>query len=247
MSTTRDWQQARRDLLEEGRKHVGPPPDADKVEALLRGELPPEEAERLRGVLAYYPELVRVMTANETDDHAVLTESERETDLARVRQRLGLIPPIPLRRERPPTFAWAAGVIIALAIAGGVMVVRRRSPEPRPTLTKIMVADEESMTRGGSAVPSIVLAPSTDYLLKPLFRPQHAYREYRFELVGLNATAPRSLWTRDGIEHHSDGSFPVQLSTRGLEPGRYELVLYGRDGKYARLATYAFRVDASPP
>jgi hypothetical protein len=245
MNTTRDWQQARRDLLEEGRTRVGPPPDVEQVEALLRGDLPQEEAERVRGVLAYYPELVRVMTAKDSDDdQAVLTESERENDLARIRQRLGLTPPTPLRRERPRAFAWAAGVIIALAIAGGVMVLR--SPQPRSMLTKIMIADAERTVRGGSAVPAIVLAPSTDYLLKPLFRPSHAYRQYRFELVDMRSTTPRSLWTRDGIEHHSDGSFPVELSTRNLEPGRYGLILYGVDGKQERLATYAFRIDALP-
>lgn len=245
MNTPPDWQQAQRDLLEEGRKRVGPPPDVDKVEALLRGELPQEEAEHVRGVLAYYPELVRVMTANDSgNDQSVLTESERETDFARIRQRLGLTPPTPLRREHPPAFAWAAGVFIALAIAG-IVIVRLRAPERRPLLTKIMIADEERGVRGGPAAPPTVLAPVTDYLLKPLFRPVSAYQSYRFELVDLRSTPPRSLWTRDGVEHHPDGSFPVRLSTRDLEPGRYQLILYGVDGKDERLATYAFRID--PP
>jgi hypothetical protein len=238
--TKADWQQARRDLLEEGRKRVGPPPPVETVEALLRGELPQAEAERVRAVLAYYPELVRVMTANPIEnDEPVLTESEKNTDLERLRQRLAF------RSRRQPrsrsrTWALAAGVVIAVAIAGGV-TMRTRIEPPRATATKILRADAEREVRGAGGVPDSVLAPSTDYLLKPLYRPDREYGQYRFELLDLRAATSRSLWIRENIKHQVDGSFPIPVSTSELQPGRYELVLSG-DGD--RLATYTFRVES---
>jgi hypothetical protein len=238
--TKADWQQARRDLLEEGRKRVGPPPPVETVEALLRGELPAAEAERVRAVLAYYPELVRVMTANPIEnDEPVLTESEKNADLERLRQSFASQSRRPAP-SRARTFALAAGIVIAVAIAGGVMMRIRPNP-PRAVVTKVLSADEERLERGAGGVPDIILAPSTDYLLKPLYRPDREYRDYRFELLDLRAAPSHSLWIRENIKRQPDGSFPTSISTSDLEPGRYELIL---SGDANRLATYTFRVES---
>ena len=238
--TKADWQQARRDLLEEGRKRVGPPPPVETVEALLRGELPQAEAERVRAVLAYYPQLDRVMTANPNEnDEIVLTEKEKQADLERLRQRLEF----QSRRQpysRTRTFALAAGIVIAVAIAGGVMMRTRPNP-PGSVVTKVLSADEERAERGAGGVPDIILAPSTDYLLKPLHRPDREYREYRFELLDLRAAPSRSRWIRNNVKREPDGSFPISFSTDDLAPGRYELVL---SGDSHRLATYTLRVES---
>ncbi len=245
MNTTRDWQDARQDLLEDGRRRVGPPPDVEKVEALLRGDLPEAEAQRLREVLAYYPELVRVMAAEvPPESEAILTDAQREADFARIRQRLGLPPTVvemPHRRERSRAFALAAGIIVAVTI--GSIALMRWNREPRPMTTKVLIADAERGSRGPSSASAVVLSSESDYLLKPLYRPLRANREYRLELVDLNTTPHRSVWQQEGVKSQPDGSFPAHLSTEDLEPGRYELVLYGIDGEADRLATYTLWVD----
>jgi len=245
MSTTDKWEDVRRATLDEGRRRVGPPPEIETVEALFRGELADDEASRLRDVLAYYPELVRIVTATDSPDSPrVLTDTDRAADLARIRHRLGIEDSrtVGARPRRAHVFAWAACLIIGVGIAG-VAVMQRSRPAPRPAATKIIVADSERVSRGSSAVPEVILFSSTDYRLKPLYRPARPYGEYRFQLVDRNGATPRTVWTRNGVQRQTDGAFPVELSTSTLEPGRYELVLYGADATVDRLATYTLRVE----
>lgn len=249
MNTTEDWREARREALEEGRRRVGPPPDVEKVEALLRGELPEAEAKQVREVLAFYPELVRVMTGPAVDDERpVLTDVERDADVARMRKRLGL-PPAPVVEMRPRgggrTRFLAIAAVLAIAVTiGGVVALQRWQREPRVLTHKVLIADGARSVRGSSSAPAVVLAPATNYLLKPLYRPERVHREYRLELLDLGTTPPRAVWKQDGVERQADGSFPAELSTDDLVPGDYQLVLYGLDGSAERLATYALRIDA---
>lgn len=245
MISKSDWQDAYRDLLEEGRKRVGPPPAVEDVEALLRGELSELEAQRVRELLTYYPEMARAMTAPfPTKADGVLTDAEREADFAKIRKRLSVAPP-PVVPFPSRTFALAAGVVIAVAIAGFALV-QRLQREPRPVERKILIADGDrgAGSRGASAPSPITLSTASDYALKLVFRPMHAYREYSFELFYVDATPPRSMWKKDGVERQADGAYPIELSTEDLTPGRYELVLYGLDGEARRLATYTLRIDA---
>ena len=252
MNTTDDWRETRRELLEEGRRRVGPPPPVETVEALLRGELPEEEALRVREVLAYYPELVRVMTAEGSEDEtaAALTDEQRAEDHAHLRQKLGLDAGIAARVvELPPrrragfrSFAIAAGVVLALA-AGSFFVVQRWPRQQRAPKPKVLIADNARTVRGSSPPPPVILEPSTRYLLKPLYRPSHADREYRLELWSLGETPPRSVWRREGVRREVDGSFPTELSTDDLAPGEYRLVLYGIDGVAEPRATYTLRIE----
>jgi hypothetical protein len=46
------------------------------------------------------------------------------------------------------------------------------------------------------------------------------------------------------VERHADGSFPIELSTKDLPPGRYRLVLYGVNDVRAPLAVYSIRLQA---
>ncbi|HEY0370967.1 MAG TPA: hypothetical protein VGD79_03145 [Thermoanaerobaculia bacterium] len=228
---------------------MGPPPPVETVEALLRGELPEAEAQRVREILAYYPELVRVMTASapapEEETSPVLTDAQREEDLASIRQRLGLgstnVVELPPRRREPVRYvAIAAGIAIAVLL-GVVVFMQQR--QPRVLTQKVLIADAARATRGGPAPPPVALAKPTDYLLKPLYRPTRSYRAYRLALVDLGATPPHSVWKQDDVERRSDGSFPAELSTDDLRPGDYELVLYGIDAAAERLATYTLRIE----
>ncbi|MEA2462722.1 MAG: hypothetical protein QOJ98_469 [Acidobacteriota bacterium] len=241
-----DWDDAHRELLADGRERFEPP-DPEQVEALLRGDLPDAEAERVREALAYYPEVLQVMTTSFEEEGEVLTADERAADLAKIRARVQpRAAAAILRPERwqpTKTMAIAAGFVIAIAISG---VVFWRAHPQRNAVTKVLYADGDrgGATRGLPDQPPIELSASTDYVLKPVFRPDRSYREYRFELFALDTASPRPLWSRSGVQRQQDGSYPVELSTEKLSPGRYELVLYGVDGHTERLATYTIRIDA---
>jgi hypothetical protein len=242
MISKSDWEAACDDLIAAGRERHEPP-TLEEIEALFLGTLPEAEAGRVRELLAYYPELVQAMTDPfPDDDDGVLTEAELAVDLAKIRTGLPTTPFIPPVRHFPVRWAIAAGVVIVLSLGGLALLWRPRADAP-PRLAKILYADGErgGSTRGATAQPSIDLTAGTAYLLQPVFTPERAYREYRLELVDGGATPPRTIWSRT-VERQANGSYPMELSSGELEPGRYQLLLYGIDGKAELLATYTLRV-----
>jgi len=243
MISKSEWQDAYREHLEEGRKRLGPPPTAEEVEALLAGNLAGAEAERVRELLAYYPEVAKMMTAEFPADSAgVLTEAELAEDraklLARVRRPIG--DPVSIRRPVRRILATAA--VLAIAVAGAAIVYEMNDFNGVPVM---LSADGQlaAPTRGSGQTPH-QLHTETDYLLKPTFRPERDYRSYRVELVDLAGEPARSIETWRRVNWAPAGSFPVELSTKGFAEGRYQLVLYGVTEQPERLATYTIRLTA---
>jgi hypothetical protein len=230
-----EWNDACRDVIAEGRKRIEPPTVED-VEALYRGELSDDEADRVREQLAYYPEMA-----------AAMTDEQLAADLAAAdAQESPVTAPVPFPAQR--RFPWlgiAASIIVVLALSG-IYLKFRHQGSSRHVLTRVLDADGPSRgTRGpaGEQTPA-QLSTEADYLLKPAFRPTRSFDEYRLELVDLGTSPPRLKWTRSGVQRAPDGTFPAELSTEDLEPGLYELVLYGVDGgRSDRLATYTIRFD----
>lgn len=239
-----DWQNAYPELLADGRKRVGPPPTADEVEALFRGDLPEAEAERVRELLAYYPELARVMTEPfpETAE-GVLTDDELAEDLARIRGRVRAVPAAPVvmhsRRISPRTLALVAGIVVAIGL--GSLALWRPASGPRAMSAKVLYPDGR---RSASTPTPMPLSTNTDYRLALVFSSTLRYPEYRLELLDLSTTPPRPVWSREGVQRQPDGTYPTTLSTTDLAPGRYRLALYGRDGDSVLLATYTVRLSA---
>lgn len=228
MISKSDWENAYRDLIADGEKRLEPPTTED-VEALFRGDLSGAEAERVREQLAYYPDIARVMADEQlTEDLAAVDEEQRPAYV--------------------PAFAIAASVVIVLAL-GAVYLKTVKTEGSRPVVTQVIDADglkggPVTLGTRGAQTP-IQLSTATNYLLKPVFVPRRTYPEYRLELLDIDVSPPSSVWVRDGVRRTSDGSFPADLSTSRLEPGLYQLVLYGVDGGHAdRLATYTIRFSA---
>ena len=244
-----DWDAVYRRQLADGQQRLGPPPTFEQVEALSSGRLPEEEAERLRELLSYYPDLLRVLTEPFPDSgDGGLSNDELKTDLDKIRERIRAAAPPPLafpRKESPRrALPLAAGIIIAIAL-GGVGVWRMTS-HPRGVVTQVLYP-ERTRGLGARGVPSatpVHLSKGTDYLLEPVFDSPRAYREYRLELLDLGTTPPRRVWLRENVTPQRDGTYPVRLSTGNLDPRLYRLVLYGVDGTVDHLADYTIRLKA---
>jgi hypothetical protein len=239
-----EWPQAYRDGLETAQKRVGPPPTDEDLDRLERGDLPEEEADRVRERLSYYPDLARAIALPIPEEDAALTPAQLDADIAAMRRKLREAPDAPAvfvpRRSSSHALSIAAAILVCVAIAGiGIWIARRG--EPRGAASRILYADGH---RGGGVQTPIQLSTATDYLLQPVFRPEQPYPEYRLDLLRV-LPSPNVVWSRQGVQRHADGTYPVQLSTAQLTPGLYELVLYGIDGAGAdRLAVYTLRVSA---
>ncbi|HEX6095772.1 MAG TPA: hypothetical protein VF432_05550 [Thermoanaerobaculia bacterium] len=117
MITKTDWDAALDAWVDAECERLGGPPTQEQIVACLRGELPPDEAARVRALLVYYPELTPLLT-----------------------QRIE-------KRPRPRAlqlYAVAATLIIAL-LSADTFVQRRRNVQPaafsahhelRPILTR---------------------------------------------------------------------------------------------------------------
>lgn len=249
MITKELWDAIYREQIADGRKRLGPPPTFEDVETLSRGELSEPEAHRVRELLSYYPDLLRVFTEPlPASAEGVLTDEELATDLAEIRSRLrgGPISRHEAARTRPAwrMLAIAAGVVIAVALGG--IGVWRKTTQQRPLLT-VFIYPEASRGIDARGLPGVTpagISTDADYVLNPVFESRRQYREYRLELLDLATAPPKRLWLRDGVARQPDDTYPVRLSTKDLEPGLYRLVLYGVDETVEQLAEYTLRLKA---
>src|SRR5215212_5892851 len=62
MISRSDWKAVHEDMIAEDRRTLGAPPTAEELLAYTRGELAPDEAERIRELLVAYPELAQALT-----------------------------------------------------------------------------------------------------------------------------------------------------------------------------------------
>jgi hypothetical protein len=242
-----DWDAVYRHQIADGRKRLGPPPTFEEVEALSLGQLSEEEAERIRELLSYYPDMLRVLTEPfPTTTENVLTDQQIATDLASIRQHVrgGSTPPIvfPQKHESWRALAIAASVVVAIAL--GSLGLWRMTSHPRSLLTQVVYPVQERgiSARGVPSTTPVHLSKSADYILKPVFDAPRDYREYRLELLDLSTTPPRRVWVRGNIGQQRDGTYPVRLSTDELDPGLYRLILYGVNGTAEDLAEYTIRL-----
>jgi hypothetical protein len=246
MISKSDWQTAYDQILDEGRKRLSPP-TVEEMEALQEGRLSEAEADRVREQLSYYPELVRVMTEPVPADAAgLVSDEEVAAGLAALRERIRREraperAPTPIHPRRPRRQILTRAAVVIILIGGGALLAYRMLN--RFEGTPVMLSADGQLSGRGEQTPH-QLSTETDYVLRPAFRPERAYRSYRLQLVDLSGDVPRSIETWNGVERAEDGAYPVELSTKGFAEGRYQLVLYGIDGQAVRLASYTIRLTA---
>jgi hypothetical protein len=240
-----EWPKAYRDGLEDAQKRVGPPPTDEDLERLQRGELSMDEADSVRERLSYYSDLARAIAMPIPEENTALTPEELEADIAAMRKTIRELPDTPAvftaRRTSPHALSIAAAILVSVAIAGIAIWIARRG-EPRGSVTRVLYADGD---RGAGAQMPIQLTTATDYVLRPVFRPERPYSQYRLDLLRAGTPSPTLIQSFQDVQRQANGTYPIQLTTARLTPGLYELVLYGVDGGTAdRLAVYTMRISA---
>ena len=79
-------------------------------------------------------------------------------------------------------------------------------------------------------------------LVTPLIG-EHKFSTYRLEIVNLQSS--RAIWTSPDVQRREDDAFAIVVPRRFLEPGKYQIVIYGRGTRDEPLATYSLRVPAT--
>lgn len=246
MAEQSEWDTLSRRMIADGRAQSGEPPTAEEVEALFDGSLSEEEEARVRARLVYYPDMVRVMTAQPpSEDIRVLTDDERRADWAAIQKRIAPAPPVPIRTKRR-YLPYAAAAIFTLGALGVVYVATRSSstPSDHPLIARRVerrALRPDAFLRGGEAPSAVALAPADEYVLQLLTSDEVHGDSYRVEIVDTDSNGVN--WTRSGLRGVPSGAFEISVSSRVLRPGgHYRIILYKASD---RVATYTVRVTTT--
>jgi hypothetical protein len=227
MNTKADWDAAAAELMAAERERLGGPPSPEEVAAFVSGELSEAEAERIRALLAYYPELTSILTEPAPPPaRGVLTPEELAHDRAALLARM----PVPLapRRRTPTWLAVAASALFLIAVGLGVQVQRLSSALHEPRVMSRHVLKPSPLERGPGRKVITELPAGESYRLAPDLDGFPGYERFRIDFMG------RRFDVRRGEE----------ISVLRLEPGDYQFDLYGIDREGPQfLATYVIRVS----
>jgi hypothetical protein len=222
------------------------PPTAEEMFAYSDGTLPAEEAARVWERLQQYPELARAYTepfpaagAEAGDPHHLSgDEIGRRWESFRTR--------IPEERggrviQFPRTLSSIAAVLI-LALGGllwqSQMKIRRLQSElAQPHMLREVVLDEDAAFRGRG--PARAVVSGKDLKLVLLTNADH-HEHYDAELRDISTQPGKPRW-RERVERTEEDE--VEITLLRIEPGQYEIVLYGITGdKTQRLGAYSFNI-----
>lgn len=257
MATKSDWEAVYRDVVARGRERIDPP-EPEALVAYSRGELPEDEAEKVRQALAYYPDLALLLVDHRRllpNEAQYLSDAQIAADWEALQRRLSEPAPAPPPQPQPqpevqePTqfpqpamrvwqWAIAASLLFCLSLAGvslwAIMELRR----PRVT-ERIVLHDDRTRGGTGAAVNAVQLQPGTKYVVVTLALADNT-REgtYRVEIVDHAVTPPKVVWSSP-ITRGADGSFAIEVPRSFLRSQRYRANLYVREEDQP-IGTYAF-------
>ncbi|HEX8251921.1 MAG TPA: hypothetical protein VF846_02145 [Thermoanaerobaculia bacterium] len=260
MISKSDWTSTNRELTEEARRKLGNPPTEEELEAYSRGELAPEEEERIRELLVAYPELARVMFAAAPDDEAApsdddyVSEAELLRRFAAVQSRLRPAPQ-PARRDsgRVLLFRYVpAGIAAGLALVFAGLYAQEASKArglsttlqmPRAA-SEIRLLQSDRMRGGtGESIGATLSADASSYtLVVPVSGASANIVDYRLEIV--DRSTQKRLWVSDTLRAAgADATLSIFLPREFLRPGTYRIRVYGLAGAEANeLDTMLFTV-----
>ncbi|HEV7765838.1 MAG TPA: hypothetical protein VGQ76_12610 [Thermoanaerobaculia bacterium] len=248
-----DWDAASDDVIAEKRRALGPPPTADEVLAFFDGTLSGADAERVRELLAWYPDLARLASSPLPASEELvdkLSSDELESDWHAIRARLAPREPVPIRHVQVWR-AFAIAASLATMVLGTLLILKTRNEhrlrnELRQPQFRFepLVMYPEGATRGGATTLDLP-SNTNQFLLVAAPLGETRYPDYRAEILNVESSPPRSIWSARGLREQSDGTFAILVSRHLLERGTYRLTIDGiNDERLVPLASYRFRVPA---
>jgi hypothetical protein len=246
MITKSDWQAVHAQLLEERRHRLGEPPTVEEMLAYSRGELSGEEEERVRALLVSYPELLRALNADFTDDDAqpgdpdFLPEEAVTRQWNAFQQRIGGRPEAGAGRVLQFWRATAA-IAVVLAVAFGALLWRAQSQldHPRLGVWREQLLEPEGHRGGADLLPTLP-SQADVFLLAFTLLDERQFAGYRIEIVAEGGTRP--VWSTTTTRPEDD-TFTIIVPRTFLHSGTYRATIHGINATHQeRLATYAFRV-----
>jgi hypothetical protein len=246
MTNKSEWQEANRRLMAEQREKLGDPPTAEEMLAYSRGELNETEQERVRDLLAAYPELARMYGASFAEEgQPGVSADEIAAGLADVQRRLGgtvVALRSPVRRYLPTSIAAA----LALLFLGLFVQAESRARDHVRSLQipRVLGAPQELDPDGnrGAAAPILLRKDGDAYLLKAHLIDDLRYPHYVMELHD----ATGAIWASHPVEAAETNAFQIVIPHEFLSTGTsYQLRIFGIDGETRRpVGSYDVKVPA---
>lgn len=227
------------------------PPTSEEVLAYMRGELSAEEEEKVRERLVWYPELVRTLTEPFPDEDPApgtpgyVSDEKMVHGWETLQNRIHPIHVQPVRGGRLVHFlssSLAVAAAVSIVLGGLLWNARSELDRPRVWEEQVLEPDGQRGIEDGSTV--LTAKGDTVVIVVPLIGSTD-FATYRLEIVENGTTPRRSLWRSEVLRRGDSQSFSMVVPRKFLDPGRYQVVLYGvDDAREHRVATYSFRVPA---
>jgi hypothetical protein len=234
-----DWQSVSDALIADDRAKLGEPPTADELLAYERGELSSDDAARVQQLLVAYPELARAYaTPFPSDDEADLPAEviDRQWNAFRGANK-GESGTRVLQFWRG-----LAAIAATVAIALGALLWHMRAEQLIP---HVLPEPSVFTPEGGRGLPGhndSTITPSGDRVLLVLsLMDATDYETYRLDLI--RSDSRERIWSSDPLPAPKNNSFNVEIPSRALRDGTYQMIAYGlRGNAREQIATYTIEV-----
>lgn len=242
MISKSDWRSVDQEWMDDERRRVKPP-TSDELTAYSRGELSPEDEERVREQLAAYPELVGALAepfpteGAEPGDPDYVSDEQFAADWAAMQKRRtdGAKPRV--------IHFWrglsALAATLAILLGVGWWRTLPRVVEPQ------LVGDGEVLLPDGGRGPEtatiVHMSGDSIVLVTPLMGSQR-FADYRLAIERVPEN--RRIW-RSGIVHPGeDDNFAILIHRRFAGRGTYRVLVHGiAGGEERQIATYTVRIE----
>lgn len=237
MMNASDWRAVRDELIAGDRATLGAPPTVDELLAYERGELSEEAAAHVRQRLIAYPDLARAFAAPFPSDDAELPDDVVDRQWKAFRARAG-----GETGGRVLQF-WRgfAAIAATLAVVLGAMLWQQHAALLQPRVLPEPHVLTPDGSRGGTS-SHYAIAPSGDavLLVVPIVGAAD-YEQYRLELV--RGESHERIWSSAPLRPTPNNTFDVEVPSRALAPGTYQVTAYGLRGNAQEpVATYTIDV-----
>ncbi len=243
MMNQSDWNAVRDSLIADDRAKLGEPPTVDELLAYERGELSQDDAERVQQLLVAYPELARAYATPFPADDAGLPADviDRQWNAFRAGNQAGIVPTARVLQFWRATAAIAATV----AIVFGAMLWQTRTELLRPQVLPEAAVLTPDGRRGLAEQPFTITPTGDSVLFVVSIVGSTDYETYRLELV--SGPSHKLVWSGDPLRATPSNSFNVDVPSRALPAGTYQMIAYGlRGNAREEVATYTVEVRRPP-